>query len=120
MLNVSFAANTKTLVPFIFTVGIIVLSQFVITFDEIKIFVSFMILIPIHLLYHSYRLPLVFAIILLLISSVALIEDNQPLADQLATYSFWLLLVGFVLLVVKYFRLETYRNHIKTPQFRDV
>jgi hypothetical protein len=96
----------KILVPFIFTVGVICLSQFVIPLDKIKVFISFMILIPIHLMYQNYLMPILFVIVLLILSAVALVFDDPVTADQVATYSFWLLVVGLVLHCVKYFRFE--------------
>jgi hypothetical protein len=115
-----FPFTSDIIVPFIFTVGIISLSQFVIPSDEIKIFVSFMILIPIHLVYRSFRMPIAFSIALLMISNAAMMYDNMLLANQIATYSFWLLSVGLILLTVKYFRFESNRNNIESAQVRNM
>ena len=87
-----------------------------IPFEKIKIFTSFMILIPIHLMYHSYRMPIVFVISLMILSCAALLFDNRILAEQIATYSFWLLIVGFILLTIKYFRSENHKSKAESPQ----
>jgi hypothetical protein len=92
----------------------------VIPFDEIKIFISFMMLIPIHLTYHSYRMPIVFVIALLFLSSVALLVGSPVLAEQIAIYSFWLVIVGFILLIVKFFRFENHKQRANSPQHQNM
>jgi hypothetical protein len=92
----------------------------VIPSDKIKIFISFMILIPIHLIHHTYRMPILFVIALLFLSSAALIFDNPILAEQIATYSFWLLIVGSILLTVKYFRFESQMSKAESTQSQNM
>jgi Ca2+/Na+ antiporter len=92
----------------------------VIPSDKIKIFISFMILIPIHLIHHSYRMPIVFILALLSLSSAALLFDKPILAEQIATYSFWLLIVGFILLAIRYFRFENHKSEVDIPQPQNI
>lgn len=65
-------------------------------------------------------MPIVFILALLFLSSVALLFDNPILAEQIATYSFWLLIVGFILLAIRYIRFENHKNEVDIPQPQNV
>jgi hypothetical protein len=61
-------------------------------------------------------MSIVFVIALLFLSSIALIVGSPIFAEQIATYSFWLVIVGFILLTVKYFRFENHKLKDESPQ----
>ncbi|HEC89102.1 MAG TPA: hypothetical protein ENI44_00775 [Thermoplasmatales archaeon] len=75
--------------------------------DDLLIFLSYIILIPIFtILKFDGRIPIGYAILLLIIAAVILATGNEDLANQLAIYTYWLLVVGVICLTIEYIREE--------------
>ena len=59
--------------------------------------------------YRSYLGPIIFALALLVASPVALLVDNSMLAQELTIYSFLLLFIGVIILILR----STLENKIR-------
>jgi len=75
--------------------------------DDLLIFLSYIILVPIFaILKFDGRIPIGYAILLLIVAAIILATGNEDLANQLAIYTYWLLVVGVICLTIEYIREE--------------
>ena len=79
--------------------------------DDLLVFLSYIVLIPIFtILRFDGRIPIGYAILLLMVAAIILALGNEELANQVAIYVYWLLVVGVVCLTVEYIREERGRK----------
>jgi len=79
--------------------------------DDLPVFLSYIVLIPIFaILRFDGRIPIGYAILLLIIAAIILALGNEELANQIAIYVYWLLVVGVVCLTIEYIREERGRK----------
>ncbi|MHA1595163.1 MAG: hypothetical protein ACTSXX_10535, partial [Candidatus Baldrarchaeia archaeon] len=68
-------------------------------------FISFIVLIPIFVIFKfDGRIPIVYALLVLTIAVIALTLYNETLANLLAIYAYWLLVVGIICLLVEFIK----------------
>ncbi|MCX7759274.1 MAG: hypothetical protein N2169_06690 [bacterium] len=91
----------------------ILLSHFVFKGEDLKTFISFIILVPIFAYFKwDGRIPVGYALILLVLAAIFLsFMKNEAFANQLAIYAYWLLVVGVATLTIEYFREERTKNN---------
>ena|GEM_PF-1205662 len=95
----------KTLIPYMLVLISILVSHLLFSTDDMLIFLSYIILIPIFvILKFDGRIPIGYAILLLIIAAVILTFGNEDLANQVAIYTYWLLVVGVICLTIEYIR----------------
>lgn len=105
--------NFKILVPYFLVVFSILISHLIFHSNDLLIFISYIILIPIFaILKFDGRIPIGYAILLLIIAAVILATGDEDLANQLAIYTYWLLVVGVICLTIEYIREERRKNNI--------
>jgi hypothetical protein len=94
----------KTISPFLWTTVPIVISYFF-PQDELKTFLIFVMLIPIFTIYKfDGRVIIGYAISLLLLIAVLTIRKEENYNDQIATFSYWLLVDGICCIFIESFR----------------
>lgn len=94
------------ILPYILVVVSILASHFLFPHNSLLTFISFMVLIPVFILLRfDGRIPVAYAIALLIIAAFILaFQKSEDLANQIAIYSYWLLVVGVACLTIDYFR----------------
>jgi hypothetical protein len=72
----------------------------------LETFLSFIILIPIFIYFKwDGRIPVGYALLMLILSAIILaFYKNEALANQVAIYAYWLLVVGVICLTIEYLR----------------
>jgi hypothetical protein len=88
-------------IPYIFAAAVIFIPYFIVQLDQFRVFLSIVIVGVIFWVYRSYIGPVIFALALLFISLISLIAGDRTAAHEVAIYSFWLLLVGTLLLLIR-------------------
>lgn len=96
--------------PLLITIIVILSSHFIFPNDQLRIFLSFMILIPVFLSFKFEIGPIEYSIILLIFTSVELALNRHSVANQFALYSYWLLVTGVCTYFIKYLRYN-HRNN---------
>ncbi len=93
-------------IPYIAVFLSIFLSHFIYPHDSLKVFLTFILLIPIFaFLKLDSRIPIGYAILMLVLAAVTLaFRNDENLANQLAIYAYWLLVVGTTLMLIEYAR----------------
>ncbi|MFH8080526.1 MAG: hypothetical protein QXO84_01450 [Candidatus Aenigmatarchaeota archaeon] len=93
-------------IPYLLVIISIFLSHFVFKGEDLKTFLSFVVLIPIFIYFKwDGRIPIGYALLMLIIASIVLVFlKNESLANQLAIYVYWLFVVGVTCLSVEYIR----------------
>ena len=95
--------SLKTHLPYILVTTSIIVSYF--QSNDLIIFLSYIILIPIFaILKFDGRIPIAYAILMLIIAAILLAYGNEDLANQAAIYAYWLLVVGVICLTIEYLR----------------
>lgn len=96
----------KENLPYILVTASILISHFLFQEDDLKIFISFIVLIPIFAYFKfDNRIPVGYAILLLILAAIVLaFRNNENLANQLAVYAYWLLVVGVIGMLIEYIR----------------
>jgi len=91
---------------YVLVVIVILVSHFVFQTEDLAIFLSFLILIPIFVLFQfDGRILIGYALLMLLLSALALaFNKNESIANQFAIYAYWLLVVGIICLLIEYLR----------------
>jgi hypothetical protein len=83
----------------------IFISYFLVRKNELITFFIFVILIPIFAIFrYDARIPLGYAILLLILTAILEFIKQQGLADQLAIFAYWLLVVGTACSLIELFR----------------
>jgi hypothetical protein len=95
-------------IPYLLVLVAIMLSHFVFKGDDLKTFLSFIALIPIFAYFKwDGRIPVGYALLMLILAAIVLaFFKNEALANQLAIYTYWLLVAGVVTLTIEYIREE--------------
>ena len=93
-------------IPYIAVFLSIFLSHFIYPHDSLKVFLTFIVLIPIFaFLKLDSRVPVGYAILMLVFAAVTLaFRKDETLANQFAIYAYWLLVVGTTLMLIEYAR----------------
>ncbi len=96
----------KNLLPFFLVLISIILSHFIFHGEDLKTFLSFILLIPIFSFFKfDGRIPVGYALLMLILAAIVLaFYNNENLANQLAIYAYWLLVVGVVCLTIEFIR----------------
>ena len=99
-------ASLKPMIPYILTSIPIITSHLLFQNNDLLILATFIILIPLFaILKFDGRIPVAYAIALLIIAAFILaFQKSEDLANQIAIYSYWLLVVGVTCLTIDYFR----------------
>lgn len=100
--------NLKFVIANLLIIMIILVSHFVFHAEDLQTFIAFISLIPIFaVLKIDGRIPVAYAIILLILAAVVLgLSGDENLADTIAIYVYWLLVVGVACLLIEYIREE--------------
>jgi hypothetical protein len=94
----------KRIIAFILIFGSIIISIFI-HGNEIATFLVFLMLIPVFAIFRfDGRIPLGYAIFLLIIAGILTFIKQGDLVDQLVIFSYWLLTVGISILLIDWFR----------------
>lgn len=82
---------------------VIFLSYFVFKNNELAIFISFIILIPVFVYFKfDSRISIVYAILMLILAAISLgLRNDEKLANQLAIYAYYLLFVGVMQMIIE-------------------
>jgi 4-amino-4-deoxy-L-arabinose transferase-like glycosyltransferase len=98
--------DLKSQIPYILVLISIVLSHFIFKGEDLKTFLSFIVLIPIFAYFKfDGRIPIGYALLMLVLSAIVLaFYKNENLANQLSIYAYWLLVVGVICLTIEYIR----------------
>lgn len=101
--------------PYVLVIIIILVSHFLFKTENLTIFVSFILLIPIFVFFQfDGRIPIIYTILMLVLSVISLIlNKNESFANQLAIYAYWLLVVGAICLLIEYLR-ELKKSNTRT------
>ncbi len=96
----------KNNLPYLLVLISIILSHFIFKGEDLKTFLSFLLLIPIYVyLKWDGRIPVGYALLMLITAAIVLaFMKNEALANQLAIYAYWLLVVGVICLTIEYLR----------------
>jgi hypothetical protein len=94
--------SKNNIIPFLFLVIVLLSSYFVFPQDQLRIFLSFMTLIPVFLIFKIDIGPVEYSIVLLVFSAVELAFINESVANKFVLYAYWLLVVGVALYFIKY------------------
>jgi len=95
----------KIIVPHILVASSILISHLVFHGEDLPTFIFFIALIPIFtLLKFDGRIPIAYALLMLTIATIALTLYNETLANLLAIYAYWLLVVGIICLLVEFIK----------------
>ncbi len=91
--------------PHIVVASSILISHVVFHGEDFPTFISFIVLIPIFVIFKfDGRIPIVYALLVLTIAVIALTFYNETLANLLAIYAYWLLIVGIICLLVEFIK----------------
>ncbi len=84
----------------------VLLPHFIYPHDDLKIFLTFIALIPLFAcLKLDSRIPAGYAILMLTLAAIILaFRNNEVVANQLAIYAYWLLVVSVTLMLIEYVR----------------
>jgi len=94
----------KTLNPFLWTAAWIIISYFFAQ-DQLKTFLIFVMLIPIFTIYKfDGRILIGYAISLLILVAVLMIRKEVNYSEQIATFSYWLLIDGICCIFIESLR----------------
>lgn len=94
------------LISCILIIPSLLVSHFVFANNDLSIFLSFLILVPIFTLFHyKGEIMILFSLILLLLSIIILsIDKNEIGANQLLVYVYWLLVMGVICQLIEYLK----------------
>ncbi len=79
-------------------------SYFVFSEDMVRVFLSFITLIPLFVIMKSNIHPIQYSLALLFFSAVELTLGNEKSANQLGMYSYWLLVVAGAVFSMEYLK----------------
>jgi hypothetical protein len=92
--------------PYLIAVIPIMISHFFFYNENLAIFFTFMALVPIFTFFNfDGRIPIVYALIMLALSAMTIgLTNYESFANQMAIYSYWLLVVGVLCLGIKFLK----------------
>lgn len=99
----SFTSKDNFIV-FFFVVASILLSYLLFSGDSVRVFLSFITLIPIFVLFKSGIQPIHYSLALLFFSAVELTLGNEKNAHEFGIYSYWLLVVAGTVFALEYMK----------------
>jgi hypothetical protein len=99
----SFTSRDNFIV-FLFVAVVILLSYLVFSEDGLRVFLSFITLIPLFVLFKSNIQPIHYSLALLFLSALGLALGNEKSAHQFGIYSYWLLVVAAAVFSIDYFK----------------
>jgi integral membrane sensor domain MASE1 len=92
-------------IPCILISASLLIVYFLLQKNEVITFMIFMILIPVFAVFkYDGRIPFVYAVVLLIFVAILTYINKQNIADQIAIFSYWLLVVGTFCLLIEFFR----------------
>jgi hypothetical protein len=94
--------SKRNIITFLYILVVILSSYFVFPQDQIKIFVSFIIIVPVCLTLKSEVSPVLYSIALLILSGFELAGANYLVANRLSLYSYWLLVAGLIIYFIEF------------------
>jgi hypothetical protein len=104
-------------IPFILITALLFIVYFLARNNEFITFILFMILIPIFAVFkYDGRIPVGYAIGLLIFVAILTFIKEQNVADQLAIFGYWLLVVGTSCLLIEMFRKNLSKKDIIETQ----
>jgi hypothetical protein len=107
----------RKIIPFILIAAFLFIVYFFAHNSEFITFMLFMILIPVFAIFkYDGRIPVGYAIGLLIIVAMLTFIKEQNVADQLAIFSYWLLVVGTSCLLIELFRKNLLKKGIIETQ----
>jgi hypothetical protein len=113
----SLRMTTRSIIPFILITTLLFIVYFFARNSEFITFAVFMILIPIFAIFkYDGRIPIGYAIALLIFIALLVFIKEQNVADQLAIFSYWLLVVGTSCLLIELFRKNLLKKDIIDTQ----
>lgn len=97
-------ATFRRIVPFIITPAVLVIG-FILVEDDLKTFLIYAGLIVVFSIFRfDSRIPVMFAILLLIIAGVFISQQQSDSASRLAVQSYLLLFVGISCVVIEFFK----------------
>lgn len=101
----TFGKTVKSQTPYILVISSIVVSHFAFESQNLPTLLSFLFLIPtfVHFQFDG-RIPVGFAIWMLVLAAISASYGKTTLANQLAVYAYWLLVVGAACLTMESIR----------------
>jgi hypothetical protein len=113
----SLRMTARGIIPFILITTLLFIVYFFAQNSEFITFAVFMILIPIFAIFkYDGRIPIGYAIALLIFTALLIFIKKQNVADQLAIFSYWLLVVGTSCLLIELFRKNLLKKDIIDTQ----
>jgi hypothetical protein len=113
----SLRMTARSMIPFILITTLLFIVYFFAWNSEFITFAVFMILIPIFAIFkYDGRIPIAYAIALLIFTALLTFIKKQNVADQLAIFSYWLLVVGTSCLLIELFRKNLLKKDIIDTQ----
>ena len=105
---ISLELSLKSQIPYILVAVSILTAHLFFRTNDLLVFTSFILLIPFFvILKFDGRIPVAYAILLLILTAFILaFQKNEDLANQVAIYAYWLLVVGVTCLTIEYLREE--------------
>lgn len=95
----------KQSIPYILVVSVILISHFCLRGSNLEMFLAFIILIPIFaVMRFDGRIPVGYAILMLILSAVTLASGKEVLANQFAIYAYFLLVVGVACMLIEFLK----------------
>ncbi|VVB60277.1 Uncharacterised protein [uncultured archaeon] len=90
-------------IPYILVLAAVVIANF--TNSEVLTLVTFLALLLIYAIKkYDSRIPVAFALLLLVLSAIELAYRSEELANQIAVYAYYYLVVGVLLQLIEYIR----------------
>ena len=112
-ITLAFLSSRKTqkkMIPFVITLTVLVI-WYLLPHDDLMMFVMLVVLTPLFCIYKfDSRIPIIFAILLLLIGGVLTSQQKDDAANRVVVQSYSLLIVGVVSIITELYR-KTIRNH---------
>lgn len=101
----SLREKVKRKIPFVLVAISIIISYFLVQKNDLVTAIIFLVLIPIFAVFRfDGRVPLGYAVSLLIIMAILTFSKVGSLADIFAIYVYWLLLVGTLCLLIEMFK----------------
>lgn len=102
---ISLREKIKRKIPFVLVAISIIISYFLVQKNDLVTAIIFLALIPIFAVFRfDGRIPLGYAVSLLIIMAILTFSKVGSLADIFAIYVYWLLLVGTLCLLIEMFK----------------
>jgi hypothetical protein len=102
----SFLSNRDIprVIPFIITLAVILLAYIMPQDDLITLLIFTVLLLTFSICKFDSRIPIIYAIILLLIAAVLTSQKADDSVKRLALISYWLLVVGIIAVLIDFYR----------------